>query len=144
VIFITPRENFVLALRSLLLIAQKQCNPYHRIEYCGVSPRFSRPFHKVINNCVENLTEIKFLLLQFGIVRATSLRRSLLTGLVPRCTILFCTLFYDGSNAQHARRSIFLSANVLGKPFGAPASLRAERAGHRHSSGFGSDDCGTH
>jgi len=35
-------------------IAPTLCNPYHRVEYCGVNPFAASSFHKVINIHVQN------------------------------------------------------------------------------------------
>jgi hypothetical protein len=35
-------------------IAPKVCNPYHRVEFCGVNPGATAAFHKVINIHVQN------------------------------------------------------------------------------------------
>jgi len=41
------------------LIAQKWCNPYHRVEFCGVNLYLGSSFHKVINIHVQNFTALK-------------------------------------------------------------------------------------
>jgi hypothetical protein len=40
--------------RSFQRIAPKLCNPYHRVEFCGVNPSTDSAFHKVINIDVQN------------------------------------------------------------------------------------------
>src|SRR5215472_606478 len=69
------------------LVALKWCNPYHRVELCGVTRLRRLPFHKVFNNCVENLTRNKSSLVRFGTVRAKHSLTSFLTTSVFRCYI---------------------------------------------------------
>jgi hypothetical protein len=77
-------------------IAQQLCNPHHAIEFCGVSSGLCDAFHKVINNCVENLTRIKFVQLHFGMVRATTFATSLFDRVRFGCYIFSYALYYDG------------------------------------------------
>jgi hypothetical protein len=74
------QKNFSKTL-SRDAFAPKWCKPYHRVESCRVTGRFSVAFHKLIHCFVENLTEAKRNLLRPGTNRATNLatfRRSLL------------------------------------------------------------------
>jgi hypothetical protein len=54
VIFVTKRGNFSSLPSQFLRIAPKVCNPYHRVEFCGVNPCTGSSFHKVINIHVQN------------------------------------------------------------------------------------------
>ena len=85
------RAPFRFSRRGLDAVAQKWCNPYHRVELRGVIPACRPAFHKVINIFVENLTRNKFSLLRFGISRAITPRVPLLTTYAPRCYIFFST-----------------------------------------------------
>jgi hypothetical protein len=59
VIFVTLRGNFPSPQSSFPRIAPKLCNPYHRVEFCGVNPSTTAAFHKVINIHVQNFTAQK-------------------------------------------------------------------------------------
>jgi hypothetical protein len=54
VIFVTLPEKFSARVSGFRSIAPKLCNPYHRIEFCGVNPGATAAFHKVINIHVQN------------------------------------------------------------------------------------------
>jgi hypothetical protein len=52
--FVTSLEKFPARASRFQPIAPKVCNPYHRVEFCGVSPGATAAFHKVINIHVQN------------------------------------------------------------------------------------------
>ena len=80
---VTSLEHFSSSRSLLLSIAPKLCNPYHRVEFCGVNPSTGSAFHKVINIHVQNFIVQKYFLLHYGILRATTPRVSLLTRPIP-------------------------------------------------------------
>jgi hypothetical protein len=51
---VTPRKEISRLTVPYPLIAPQLCNPYHRVEFCGVNPSTSSSFHKVINTHVQN------------------------------------------------------------------------------------------
>jgi len=52
--FVTPLENVRAHASQIPRIALQLCNPYHRVEFCGVNPGVTAAFHKVINIHVQN------------------------------------------------------------------------------------------
>jgi hypothetical protein len=54
VIFVATRGTFSSFQSEFPRIALKMCNPYHRVEFCGVNPSTGSSFHKVINIHVQN------------------------------------------------------------------------------------------
>jgi len=54
VIFVTTSGTVSLFQSESPRIAPKVCNPYHRVEFCGVNPSTGSAFHKVINIHVQN------------------------------------------------------------------------------------------
>jgi hypothetical protein len=54
--FVTPLEKVSARVARFPRIAPKVCNPYHRVEFCGVNPGAIAAFHKVINIHVQNFT----------------------------------------------------------------------------------------
>jgi hypothetical protein len=70
---VTSLDYFPSPQSPLPGIAPKVCNPYHRVEFCGVNPSTGSAFHKVINIHVQNFIAQKYFLLHFGILRATRL-----------------------------------------------------------------------
>jgi len=97
--FVASRGNFFSFPPGLPHIAQKWCNPYHRVEFCGVNPSADSSFHKVINIHVQNFTALKYFLLHFGILRATTPPVSLLTRSIRSAT--FLTQAQDDSSPGH-------------------------------------------
>jgi hypothetical protein len=97
--FVASHGNFFSFPPGLPHIAQKWCNPYHRVEFCGVNPSADSSFHKVINIHVQNFTALKYFLLHFGILRATTPPVSLLTRSIRSAT--FLTQAQDDSSPGH-------------------------------------------
>jgi hypothetical protein len=52
--FVTSFEKFPAPASGFQRIAPELCNPYHRVEFCGVNPGATASFHKVINIHVQN------------------------------------------------------------------------------------------